>query len=86
MVLSLVATCQATSLPPACREDLANIERHANTTENRAAEHQALHWYDTEGPEYQRWRALRPGCIYHPGPTGASAQHRPPSCSNVWDL
>eukprot|EP00972_Heterocapsa_arctica_P104713 15432040-Heterocapsa_arctica.AAC.1 len=34
MVQNLVATCETTNLPPACRDDLANIEQHANRTDS----------------------------------------------------
>eukprot|EP00972_Heterocapsa_arctica_P071565 10573208-Heterocapsa_arctica.AAC.1 len=71
MVLSLVA-CMATSLPSACSDKLASKKRQVM----EEPMFPTPHWYDTEGPIYQSWRALRPGWLYHPGPTGASTSRR----------
>eukprot|EP00972_Heterocapsa_arctica_P099889 14734017-Heterocapsa_arctica.AAC.1 len=72
-VLRLVA-CIATSLSSARREDFPNIELQASEElESPATSMSIPHWYDTEGPQYQSWRVLRPGWLYNPGPTGASA-------------
>eukprot|EP00972_Heterocapsa_arctica_P105812 15588861-Heterocapsa_arctica.AAC.1 len=34
MVLSTVNSCHGATLPPACRDDLTKLERHANSTES----------------------------------------------------